>query len=103
MNKSYKNQLKSQISECLELAEGKPIVRKKILETMTFLESQLNHIRAEEGYIAQKEAQKRLRDTSNAERNKEQKDLENILERTAFLDSAVRAVNLERLIQRKWN
>ena len=47
-------------------------------------------------------AQKRLRDNNNAARMKEEKDLDNILVRTAELDSAVRAVNLHKLLSRKW-
>ena len=44
--------------------------------------------------MAQMKAQQRLRDNFKAARDKEDKDLENILEKTAVLDSAVRAVSL---------
>ena len=48
-------------------------------------------------------AQQRLRDNFKASREKEDKDLENILEKTAVLDSAVRAVSLQKLLTRQWN
>lgn len=48
-------------------------------------------------------AQQRLRDNFKASRDKEDKDLENILEKTAVLDSAVRAVSLQKLLTRQWN
>ena len=48
-------------------------------------------------------AQQRLRDNFKATREKEDKDLENILEKTAVLDSAVRAVSLQKLLTRQWN
>jgi hypothetical protein len=63
----------------------------------------LNDIRAEEGFLAQMKAQQRLRDNFKASREKEDKDLENILEKTAVLDSAVRAVSLQKLLTRQWN
>ena len=63
----------------------------------------MNDIRAEEGFLAQMKAQQRLRDNFKASREKEDKDLENILEKTAVLDSAVRAVSLQKLLTRQWN
>lgn len=36
-------------------------------------------------------------------KEKEEKDLENMLERTAVLDSAVRAVSLQKLLVPAWN
>jgi hypothetical protein len=36
-------------------------------------------------------------------KEKEEKDLENMLERTAVLDSAVRAVSLQKLLVPSWN
>ena len=53
--------------------------------------------------MAQMKAQQRLRDNFKATREKEDKDLENILEKTAVLDSAVRAVSLQKLLTRQWN
>ena len=69
-------------------------MRKKILQSMASLEDQLNEIRAEEGYMAQMRAQQRIRDQMKAKKEKDEADIENILERTAVLDSAVRAVGL---------
>ena len=60
---SSKNQLsmaqsiKNQINECLDQAEKRPQMKKKILESLNDLEEQLNDIRAEEGYLAQMRAQ----------------------------------------------
>ena len=70
------------------------------MESLSGLEDQLNDIRAEEGFMAQMRAQQRLRDNFKATREKEDRDLENILERTAVLDSAVRAVSLQKLLTR---
>lgn len=70
---------------------------------MSLLEDQLEEIRAEEGFIGQLKAQQRLRDNLQAERQKEDTDIQNMCERTAVLDSAVRAVNLQRLLTRSWN
>ena len=48
-------------------------------------------------------AQQRLRDSIKAKKEKEVSDIENILERTAVLDSAVRAVGLQKMLVPLWN
>ena len=78
-------------------------MKRKILESLNDLEQQLNDIRAEEGYLAQMKAQQRLKDQIAAQKQKEEADIENILERTAVLDSAVRAVGLQKLLIPQWN
>ena len=70
---------------------------------MNELQDQLNYIKAEEGFMAQMKAQQRLKDLYRAERQKEDEDISYILERTIKMDSAVRAINLERLLTRQWN
>ena len=42
--------------------------KRKIMETMSLLEDQLEEIKAEEGYIGSIKAQQRLRDNFQAER-----------------------------------
>ena len=44
-----------------------------------------------------------MRQSLKAMKEKEEKDLENMLERTAVLDSAVRAVSLQKLLVPAWN
>ena len=102
-NLKVAQELKNKIDDCLDQAQRKPSIRKQILESLSGLEDQLNDIRAEEGFMAQMKAQQRLRDNFKATREKEDRDLENILERTAVLDSAVRAVSLQKLLTRQWN
>jgi hypothetical protein len=51
----------------------------------------------------QRQAQKRVQDSYRAHRQKEDVDLEVILEKTASVGSAVRAVNLERLLKKQWS
>lgn len=43
--------LKDKISACIELAEQKPGMRRKLIESMMDLEDELNEIRAEEGFL----------------------------------------------------
>ena len=101
--KENSNSIKEQINDCLNEANKRPGMRKKILQSMASLEDQLNEIRAEEGYLAQLRAQQRLRDQIKAKKEKSEKDIENILERTAVLDSAVRAVGLQKMLVPAWN
>lgn len=78
-------------------------MRKKLVESMLDLENQLNEIRAEEGFLAQMKAQQRVRESIQAAKEKEERDVEKLLERTAVLDSAVRAVGLQKMLQPAWN
>ena len=94
MSHEITSKLKNQIQECLDKAEKQPSMRKKIIEMSNQLEDQLNEIRAEEGFMAQMRAQWRVREGAKLSREEEDKNIENILERTAVLDSAVRAVGL---------
>lgn len=95
--------LKDRIASCVEQAEKKPSMRRKLVESMLDLENQLNEIRAEEGFLAQMRAQQRVRESIQAAKEKEERDVEKLLERTAVLDSAVRAVGLQKLLQPSWN
>lgn len=44
-----------------------------------------------------------MRDQFTAQKVKQEADIENILERTAVLDSAVRAVGLQKMLVPQWN
>ena len=48
-------------------------------------------------------AQWRVREGAKLSREEEDKNIENILERTAVLDSAVRAVGLQKMLTKSWN
>ena len=52
----------------LDKAHRRPGQRKRLLENVMELEEQLNHIRAEQGYIGQLKAQERLRNKMREER-----------------------------------
>jgi len=78
-------------------------MRKKLVESMMDLEQQLNEIRAEEGFLAQMKAQQRVREGIQAQKEKDERDVEKLLERTAVLDSAVRAVGLQKMLIPAWN
>lgn len=95
--------LKDKIQNCVDQAEKKPSMRKKLIESMLNLENQLNEIRAEEGFLAQMKAQQRVRESIQAAKEKEERDVEKLLERTAVLDSAVRAVGLQKMLMPAWN
>jgi dsDNA-specific endonuclease/ATPase MutS2 len=53
---AFTTSLKDRIQQCVEYAEKKPAMRKKLVESMLDLENQLNEIRAEEGFLAQMKA-----------------------------------------------
>lgn len=48
-------------------------------------------------------AQQRVRENIKAQKEKDERDLEKMLERTAVLDSAVRAVGLQKMLVPSWN
>ena len=91
---AFATSLKGKIQQCAQYAEKKPAMRKKLVESMLDLEHQLNEVRAEEGFIGQMKAQQRVKQTMQAEKEKYERDVEKLLELTAVLDSAVRAVGL---------
>ena len=100
---AFTTSLKEKIQLCMEYAEKKPSMRKKLVESMLELENQLNEVRAEEGFLAQMKAQQRVRQSLQAEKEKYDRDVEKLLERTAVLDSAVRAVGLQKMLVPSWH
>ena len=99
----FTNSMKEKIQQCADYAEKKPSMRKKLVESMLDLEHQLNEIRAEEGFLAQMKAQQRVRQSLQAQKDKYDRDVEKLLERTAVLDSAVRAVSLQKMLVPNWH
>ena len=88
--------------DCINILQKMPGYKNKVWEKISNMHNQYEEEKGLQGLRAGEEARKRLMDKTKKMENAEQKCLDELIDKTAKT-SALQAINLSKLLTKKWS